>query len=99
MEKHPDLFEEAKTFEKGEGNTVVGEKFFWMGQGQPLETLEDTSVQKRIIENHEKKVARFKRKKRKNALLTNSEGFCEFNDLDEIYDEAEGGGACVTCYK
>jgi len=99
MEKHPSLFEEAKTFEKGEGNNVVGETFYWMGQGQPLSTLEDPEVQQRIIENHDKKVARFKKKKRRNVLLDNSDGFCEFNDLDEIYDEAEGGGACVTCYK
>ncbi len=99
MEKHPDLFEEAKTFEKGDGNNVVGEKFYWMGQGQPLSTLEDPAMQKRIIEHHEKKVARFNQKKRRNVLLDNSDGFCEFNDLDEIYDEAEGGGACVTCYK
>ena len=99
MEKHPDLFEEAKTFEKGEGNSVVGEKFYWMGQGQPLETLEDPEVQKYIVQSHEKSVERFKRKKRRNALLDNSEGFCEFTDLDEIYDDVEGGGACVTCYK
>jgi 3'-phosphoadenosine 5'-phosphosulfate sulfotransferase (PAPS reductase)/FAD synthetase len=99
MEKHPDLFEEAKQFEKGDGNNVVGEKFYWMGQGQPLSTLEDPAVQQRIIEYHEKKVARFKKKKRRNALLDNSDDFCEFNDLDEIYDETEGGGACVTCYK
>jgi len=99
MEKHPDKFEEAKTFEKGEGNTVVGEKFYWMGQGQPLESLEDPKVQQRILEHHEKKVERFNKKKRRNALLSNSEGACEFTDLDEIYDEAEGGGACVTCYK
>lgn len=99
MEKHPDLFEEAKKFEKGEGNTVVGEKFYWMGQGQPLETLEDPDVQKSIIENHEKKVARFNKKKRRNALLNDDAGVCQFTDLDDIYDEAEGGGACVTCYK
>jgi len=99
MEKHPDLFEEAKTFEKDDDNNVVGETFYWMGQGQPLSTLEDPAVQQRIIEHHDKKVARFKKKKRRNVLLDNSDGFCEFNDLDEIYDEAEGGGACVTCYK
>jgi 3'-phosphoadenosine 5'-phosphosulfate sulfotransferase (PAPS reductase)/FAD synthetase len=99
MEKHPDLFKEAQAFEKGEGNNTVGEKFYWMGQDAPLETLENPDVQKRILENHKKKVSRFKQKKRRNALLTNSEGFCEFNELDEIYDEAEGGGACVTCYK
>ncbi len=99
MEKHPDLFEEAKTFEKGDGNNVVGEKFYWMGQGQPLETLENPEVKKRILENHEKTVERFKQMKRRNSLIDNSEGFCEFNDLDEIYDQVEGGGACVTCYK
>lgn len=99
MEKHPDLFEEAKQFEKGdEENTTVGEKFYWMGQGQPLETLEDPKVQKRIIENHEKAVERFNKKKRRNALLESTNS-CEFTDLDEIYDEVEGGGACVTCYK
>ncbi|MEH6626561.1 MAG: phosphoadenosine phosphosulfate reductase family protein [Motiliproteus sp.] len=99
MEKHPDLFEEAKTFEKGEGNTTVGEKFYWMGQGQPLSTLEAPEEKIRIIENHEKQVARFKKKKRRNALLDNDDGVCEFTDLDDIYDEVEGGGACVTCYK
>jgi len=44
-------------------------------------------------------VARFNKKKRRNALLGDIEGFCEFGELDDIYDEAEGGGACVTCYK
>jgi 3'-phosphoadenosine 5'-phosphosulfate sulfotransferase (PAPS reductase)/FAD synthetase len=100
MEKHPDLYEEAKKFEKGdETNTTVGEKFFWMGQGEPLETLENPVVQQRIRDNHEKRVDRFIKKKRRNALLGDIEGFCEFSELDDIYDEAEGGGACVTCYK
>ncbi|WP_133408270.1 phosphoadenosine phosphosulfate reductase family protein [Parashewanella tropica] len=98
-EKHPQLFEEAKAFEKGDDNTVVGEKFYWMGQGQPLETLEDPEVKQRIILNHEKQVARFYKKKRRNALLGDFGGTCEFGDLDDIYDEVEGGGACVTCYK
>ncbi|MCC4832822.1 phosphoadenosine phosphosulfate reductase family protein [Shewanella sp. 10N.7] len=100
MEKHPTLFEEAKAFEKGdETNTTVGEKFYWMGQGEPLDTLEDPEVQKRIRANHEKQVARFNKKKRRNALLGDIGGVCEFGELDDIYDEAEGGGACVTCYK
>ena len=82
MEKHPDLFEEAKAFEKSEDNTTVGEKFYWMGQGQPLSTLEVPAEKIRIIEHHEKKVARFKSKKRRNALLDNDDGVCEFTDLD-----------------
>lgn len=100
MEKHPDLFEEAKAFEKGdESNTTVGEKFYWMGQGRPLDTLENPEVQKRIMDNHKKQLIRFSKKKRRNALLNDLEISCEFTELDDIYDEVEGGGACVTCYK
>lgn len=98
-EKHPDLFEQAKEFEKGEDNNVTGERFYWMGKGEPLETLEDPKRRAQIIENHEKKVERFKKKKRRNALLGDIEGVYEANDIDEIYDDIEGGGACITCYK
>lgn len=98
-EHHPDLFEQAKEFEKGESNNVTGERFYWMGKGEPLETLEDPKRRAQIIDNHEKQVERFKRKKRRNALLGDIGGVCEFNDIDEIYDDVEGGGACITCYK
>lgn len=99
QENHPDLFEQAKEFEKGEGNNTVGEKFYWMGKGEPLETLENPKRRQQIIENHEKQVERFKKKKRRNALLGDIDGVCEFTDIDEIYDDIEGGGACITCYK
>lgn len=99
QEKHPDLFEQAKAFEKGENNNVTGERFYWMGKGEPLETLEDPEKIASIIANHEKKVERFKKKRRRNALLGDIGGVCEMTDLDEIYDDVEGGGACVTCYK
>lgn len=100
MEKHPDLFEQAKAFEKRDDtNTTVGERFYWMGQGEPLETLENPDVKARIISNHQKQVERFKKKKRRNALLGDFEGYCEFTELDDIYDSVEGSGACVTCYK
>lgn len=99
QEKHPDLFEQAKAFEKGENNNVTGERFYWMGKGEPLETLENPEKIASIIANHEKKVERFKKKRRRNALLGDIGGVCEMTDLDEIYDDVEGGGACVTCYK
>lgn len=98
-ENHPDLFEQAKEFEKGEGNNTVGERFYWMGKGEPLQTLEDPQRRAQIIENHEKQVERFKRKRRRNALLGDIGGVCEIDDIDEIYDDVEGGGACITCYK
>ncbi|PTB90274.1 hypothetical protein C9928_00705 [Pseudidiomarina aestuarii] len=98
-ENHPELFEQAKEFEKGDSNNVVGERFYWMGKGEPLETLEDPDRRAQIIANHEKQVERFKKKKRRNALLGDIGGVCDFTDLDEIYDDIEGGGACITCYK
>jgi 3'-phosphoadenosine 5'-phosphosulfate sulfotransferase (PAPS reductase)/FAD synthetase len=99
QEHHPELFEQAKKFEKGESNNVKGESFYWMGQGQPLEILESEEAKEKIRENHEKQVERFKRKKRRNALHDGIEDLDEFTNLDEIYDEVEGGGACITCYK
>lgn len=98
-DNHPDLFEQAKEFEKGKDNNVVGERFYWMGKGEPLETLEDPVKREQIISNHEKQVERFKKKKRRNALIGDIDGVCEFTDIDEIYDDIEGGGACITCYK
>ena len=99
QEKHPDLFEQAKEFEKGETNNVTGERFYWMGKGEPLETLEDPDKKASVIANHEKQLERFKKKRRRNALLGDISGVCEMTDIDEIYDDVEGGGACVTCYK
>ena len=101
MEHHPDLFEEAKAFEKGdEASSTTGERFYWMGQGEPLETLEDPVRQAQIRANHEKKIARFNKRKRRNALLDDEDIIaCSLTELDEAYDLAEGGGACVTCYK
>jgi len=101
MEHHPELFEEAKRFEKGDAeSSTVGERFYWMGQGEPLETLEDPERQAMIRANHEKKIARFNKKKRRNALLDDENIIaCTLTDLDEAYDLAEGGGACITCYK
>lgn len=98
-DRHPDLFEQAKEFEKGEDNNTVGERFYWMGKNEPLETLEDPEVRARIIAHHEKRVERFVNRRRRNALLENIEGNIELLDLDEIYDDVEGGGACITCYK
>lgn len=100
MEHHPDLFEQAKKFEKGDAsNSTVGERFYWMGKDEPLETLEDPERRAQIIENHHKKIERFNKKKRRNALHDPNIIASTMTDLDEVYDLAEGGGACITCYK
>ena len=101
MEHHPDLFEQAKAFEKGdEASSTTGERFYWMGQGEPLETLENPERQAQIRANHQKKIERFNKRKRRNALLDDEDIIaCTLTELDEAYDLVEGGGACVTCYK
>ena len=47
--------------------------------------------------DHEKKLEKFKKKRRRNALYDDQ--LIEMIDLDAVYDEIEGAGACVTCYK
>ena len=96
-ERHPEAFEEAKRFEKHLSENTSGEKFYWLGMDTPLSTLEDPARVEDIKRNHEKAVERFKKKLRRNALL--EEEFIEMVNLDAIYDDVEGSGACVTCYK
>lgn len=96
-ERHPEAFEEAKRYEKHLGENASGEKYYWLGMDTPLSTLEDPKRIEEIKRNHEKALARFEKKRRRNALL--EEDLIEMVDLDAIYDEVEGGGACITCYK
>jgi hypothetical protein len=99
-EIYPDAFEEAKAYEKTEEENRSDGTFYWLGKGTPLSTLEDEGRMEQIQTNHQKKLDRFikKKNKRRNALqIAVKEIDTDF--MDEIYDEAEGGGACVTCYK
>jgi len=97
IERHPDKFEDAKKYEKNKDNNTVGETFYWLGKGTPLETLEDPKVAERIRSNHDKAVLRFKKKLRRNALI--EEDIIDTKFIDDIYDDVEGGGACIVCYK
>ena len=99
-EIYPDAFEEAKSYEK----TVEEERsdgvFYWLGKDTPLTTLEDPDRKKEILANHAKKIERFEKKlNRRRNLLRDRIDINIIDNLDEIYDEVEGGGACVTCYK
>lgn len=99
MERHPDKFEEAKSYEKqlNDDKSTNGETYYWMGKNTPLTTLEDPDRVEQIKADHEKKLERFKKKRRRNALYDDQ--LIEMIDLDALYDDMEGGGACVTCYK
>ncbi|WP_318476262.1 phosphoadenosine phosphosulfate reductase family protein [Photobacterium leiognathi] len=106
MERYPDAFEEAKAFEKQAESSDNGETFYWMGPNEPLTTLENPARIAQIKENHEKALHRFEKKKlreRKRRLgmhaMVDEELLIDTLSMDEIYDDVEGGGACITCYK
>lgn len=88
-ERHPDAFEEAKSYEK----TAVehGSPFTW-SQGESLEDLEDPIRIQQIREEHERRLARVRRKVQINPLRPNNEPL----DIDELYGQAK---VCLACHK
>jgi hypothetical protein len=62
--------------------------------------LETDTRKIQIIENHDLRVKRFEKKlNRRGNLLRGKVKISDTDSMDEIYDEVEGGGACLTCYK
>jgi hypothetical protein len=99
-EIYPEAFEEAKKYEKAAEDEREDGTFYWLGKDTPLSTLESEERKKQIEENHEKKFKRFvKKKNRRRNVLQIAVKQIDTDFMDDIYDEAEGGGACVTCYK
>ncbi len=101
-EIYPEAFEEAKSYEKAAEDEREDGTFYWLGQGTPLSSLETEARKIQIEENHKKKFERFKKKKERALRRNPLQNIIFIQDvdyMDEIYDEAEGGGACVTCYK
>lgn len=91
-ERHPEAFEEAKNYEK---NALEhGSPFTW-SQGEPLEELEDPKRVAQIVDDYERRRARDASKRPVNPLRPIVRG----EDIDELYGEDEGGGACVVCHK
>jgi hypothetical protein len=92
LREHPDAFEAAKTYEK----TALqhGSPFSW-SQGETLEQLSHPERIKRIENEYEENLQRALRKRIPNALVDD----LNIEDIDELYAEQEGGGACLVCYK
>lgn len=86
LEHHPDLFEEAKQYEKF--NEVTGERYTWAQS----ESLEELSQPKRIAQikaNHEKAM-KSERKLRPNRPLVEV--------LAEVLDDEDDEHACTICH-
>jgi len=102
MSIYPKAYEEAKSYEKTIEQARPDGTFYWLGQNTPLSTLESEERQQQIEENHQKRYDRFVAKTQKRAKRNPLKNIIYFSDndvMDELYDQAEGGGACVTCYK
>ena len=88
-DRHPDAFEEAKTYEK----TAVehGSPFTW-SHGESLEELEKPERVAKIKADHQVRVDRMKAKAIKNPLRPDDEPL----DIDDLYGQAK---ACLACHK
>lgn len=89
MDRHPEAFEEAKTYEK----TAVdnGSPFTW-SQGESLEELAKPDRVAKIKADHELRLKRMKAKLLKNPLRPDNEPI----DIDDLYGQTK---SCITCHK
>lgn len=91
---HPEAFEEAKRYEKSA--LEHGSPFTW-SHGESLSDLERPERIAQIEEDFAARRLREKRRKPVNPLRPIR--FVEPTDIDDLFDEDEGGGACLVCHK
>ena len=92
-ETHPDAFEDAKAYEK---NALEhGSPFTW-SQGEPLTELEKPERVAEILADFEVRKQRELARRKPNPLRVIP---IEPIDIDDLYLEDEGGGACLVCHK
>ncbi|MGN8005460.1 phosphoadenosine phosphosulfate reductase domain-containing protein [Acidovorax sp. 22279] len=92
-ETHPEAFEDAKAYEK---NALEhGSPFTWT-QGEPLTDLEKPERIVEIIADFEMRKQRELARRKPNPLRVIP---IEPVDIDDLYLEDEGGGACLVCHK
>lgn len=92
LRTHPEAFNAAKAYEK----TALdhGTKFTW-ADGETLEELENPERVADIEREFKRRVERESRSRPQNALLPPT----PFAELDELYLDDEGHGACLVCHK
>lgn len=90
---HPDEFEKAKAYEK----TAIehGSPFTWAHR-EPLTDLEQPERMAEIETDYELRKQRELARRKPNPLRSVT---CEPVDIDDLYLEDEGGGACLICHK
>jgi hypothetical protein len=89
MERHPDKFAEAKTYEK---NAVQhGSPFTW-SHGESLEELAQPERIAEIRQDHEARLKRLRTKTLPNPLRPEYEPL----DIDDLYGQAK---VCLACHK
>lgn len=90
---HPDAYKDAKSYEK----TAVehGSPFTW-SHGESLEELEKPERMSAIEKEFQIRLQKEASRKRINPLRPQASSFI---DIDELYLDEEGGGACLVCHK
>ena len=89
MERHPDFFEEAKSYEK---NAIDhGSPFTW-SEGESLDELARPGRVEQIREEHMKRLERMRVKLQVNPLRPDAEPI----DIDDLYGQAK---VCLACHK
>lgn len=88
-ERHPDAFEEAKSYEKDA--VAHGSPFTW-AQGESLDELTRPERVAQIKEDYQKRLDRLNAKRPRNPLRDDSEPV----DLDDLFGQAK---VCLTCHK
>lgn len=82
-QRHPDLYEQAKSYEKE--NLLTGERFTW-SQAESLVELEDPERMEQIMQQQEARAAAV----RPSASL--------YQRLDELRDSEDDGAGCNLCH-
>lgn len=90
-ERHPEKYEEAKFYER---QAIEGKAPFTWSQGETLDDLEHPDRVAQIKADFEKRKARAESARQENPLR---QGL--LIDLDELYLDDEGNGACLICHK
>lgn len=92
-ERHPVAYEEAKRYEK---LALDNESPFTWSQGESLIDLEQPERVSQIKDDFEKRKARHLASIKPNPLRP---VIMLHEEIDEIFLEDEGGGACIVCHK